>query len=182
MNFYRFSIAWSRILPDGDVSNVNENGIGYYNKLINRLIEEGIEPMVTICHYDLPEALQQFGGLTNALIVNYFKEYSKLLFQRFGDRVKKWITFNEPIDFCVDGYGSGIVAPKVNASGVGEYLCSTNLLKAHATVYHLYKKSFAEKQKGKVGITLSSRFFYSETNDTEAVDRAMQFQVKPANI
>lgn len=177
MNYYRFSIAWSRILPTGDVSKINEEGISYYNKVINRLIEEGIEPMVTMYHYDLPDALQQFGGLTNSIIVDYFEAYANVLFERFGDRVKKWITFNEPLDFCTEGYGQGIVAPKMHANGIGEYLCSVNVLKSHAAAYHLYKNDFYERQKGKIGITLSSRFFYSETNDLALIDRAMQFQV-----
>lgn len=87
MNFYRFSIGWARVLPDGDVSTVNEAGIAYYNKLIDRLLENGIEPMVTMYHYDLPQALQRFGGLTNSLFVGYFEAYADLLFNRFGDRV-----------------------------------------------------------------------------------------------
>lgn len=177
MDYYRFSIAWSRVLPNGDISNINEEGIKYYDKIIDLLIEEGIEPMVTMYHYDLPDALQQIGGLANSAIIDYFEAYANLLFERFGDRVKKWITFNEPLDFCTAGYGSGTMAPKVNAHGVGEYLCGHNVLKAHATVYHLYKNSFYGRQQGKVGITLSANFFYSETNDTVVVDRAMQFQV-----
>lgn len=92
MQYYRFSIAWSRVLPDGDISNINENGIKYYDTLISRLIEEGIQPMITMYHYDLPDALQQFGGLTNPIVIDYFEAYANLLFERFGDRVKKWIT------------------------------------------------------------------------------------------
>lgn len=178
MNHYRFSISWSRVLPDGDISSVNEAGIAYYNKLINRILENGMQPMVTMYHYDLPQELQKFGGLTNSIFIGYFESFANLLFDRFGDRVKTWITFNEPYDFCLDGYGAGAVAPMVLANGVGEYLCGSNVLKAHATVYHLYKKRYAEWFHGKVGITLSSRFFYSETNNTDDVNRAMQFNVR----
>lgn len=87
MNFYRFSIAWSRVLPNGDISSINEKGIEYYNRLINLLLENGIEPMVTMYHYDLPNELQKFGGLTNPIFVSFFEAYANLLFERFGDRV-----------------------------------------------------------------------------------------------
>lgn len=103
MDYYRFSIAWSRVLPTGDILNVNEKGIEYYNKLINKLLELNIQPMVTIYHYDLPQKLQLLGGLTNSLFVDYFEAYANLLFERFGDRVKHWITFNEPAAFCKQG-------------------------------------------------------------------------------
>lgn len=177
MNFYRFSIAWSRVLPTGDVSDINEKGIEYYNKIINKLIELNIEPMVTMYHYDLPQKLETFGGLTNGIIISYFEAYANLLFERFGDRVKYWITFNEPSDFCLDGYGADRKAPGMNFSGIGEYLCGHNVLKAHSVAYHLYRNTFYERYKGQVGITLSSRFFYSDKNDTNTIDRAMQFSV-----
>lgn len=118
MDFYRFSIAWSRVLPDGDISNVNEKGIEYYNKIIDKLIEFNIKPMVTMYHYDLPAKLQEYGGLTNPIFVSYFEAYANLLFERFGDRVKYWITFNEPYDFCLDGYARGRHAPGLNLSGI----------------------------------------------------------------
>lgn len=87
MNFYRFSIAWSRLLPTGDISSLNHAGILYYNRLINKLIDNGIEPMVTMYHYDLPQSLAHFGGLTNEVLVDYFETYADLLFNLFGDRV-----------------------------------------------------------------------------------------------
>lgn len=121
MDFYRFSIAWSRVLPDGDISNVNEKGIEYYNKIIDKLLELKIEPMVTMYHYDLPQKLQDFGGLTNSIFVSYFEAYANLLFERFGDRVKYWITFNEPSDFCLDGYSTGHHAPGMILSGTSFY-------------------------------------------------------------
>lgn len=177
MNYYRFSIAWARILPTGDVAYINQPGIDYYDKVINKCLEYGLEPMVTMYHYDLPSNLQPFGGLTNSIFISFFEAYANLLFDRFGDRVKYWITFNEPADFCTDGYGDDSDAPAMNAHGVGEYLCGHNVLKAHAITYRLYRSSYYEQYKGQIGITLSSRFFYSATNDTDDVDRAMQFSV-----
>lgn len=178
MNFYRFSIAWSRVLPDGDIANINEDGMAYYDTVINKTLEYHLEPMVTMYHYDLPEALQRFGGLTNPLIAKYFKAYANLLFQRFGDRVKYWITFNEPTVFCIEGYGEDGNAPGLNANGVGEYLCGHNVIKSHALVYHLYRNYYFQRFKGQVGITLNTRFFYSPTNNTEDVEKAMQFSVR----
>lgn len=90
-------------------------------------------------------------------------------------KVKYWITFNEPTDFCIDGYGDGIIAPLIKMRGIGEYLCVDNVLKAHATAYRLYRKEFQPHYHGKIGITLNSQFFYS--NQSGAVDRAMQFNV-----
>lgn len=177
MNYYRFSISWSRILPDGDIANINEAGVDYYHRLINKILEKGMEPMVTMYHYDLPADLQKLGGLTNAIIISYFEAYANLLFERYGDRVKYWITFNEPADFCLQGYGYSSAAPKVQSNGIGDYLCANNVIKAHATVYHLYKLRYFSDYNGRIGITLSSRFFYSVTNNTCDVDRAMQFNV-----
>lgn len=123
MDFFRFSISWSRVLPTGDITNVNEKGIEYYNKIIDKLLEYNIEPMVTIFHYDFPQELQKFGSFTNAIIIDYFTEYANLLFERFGDRVKYWITFNQPRNLCIFGFGSAMTAPGINFHGIGEYLC-----------------------------------------------------------
>lgn len=177
MNFYRFSIAWPRVLPNGDVSSVSEAGLAYYDKVINKCLEHGLQPMVTMYHFDLPQALQELGGWPNSYVVPQFEGYADLLYRRFGDRVKYWITFNEPADFCVAGYGNSVHAPGVNANGVGEYLCAHNVLKAHAVTYRLYEKKYKEKFNGKVGIAITTRFFFSETNRAEDIDRAMQFSV-----
>lgn len=177
MNFYRFSISWSRVLPTGDVTHVNEKGIDYYNRIINELVSRNIQPMVTMHHFDLPQNLQLLGGFTNSIIVEYFEDYANLLFDRFGDRVSHWITFNEPAEFCVEGYGTDHHAPGINAHGIGEYLCGHNLLKSHAAAYHLYKNKYFNRFRGEVGIALNSLYFYSDTNDTVTLDRAMQFTV-----
>lgn len=177
MNFYRFSISWARVLPDGDIANVNEAGIAYYDKLIDKILEYDIEPVATMYHYDLPHELQKFGGLANSIFISYFESYANLLFKRFGDRVKTWITFNEPTVFCLKGFGLATAPPMVAASGVGEYLCADNVIKAHAVAYHLYKRKYADEYKGKVGITLTSWYYYSDTNNTEDINRAMDFEV-----
>lgn len=178
MDFYRFSISWPRVLPTGDVSNINNKSINYYNRLIDTCLAYGIQPMVTMYHYDMPEELQKFGGLTNDIIIDYFGSYANLLFKRFGDRVKFWITFNEPSNTCLLSYGTGEFAPRVKSNGIGELLCGSNILKAHARAYRIYKDRYAARFRGKVGITLNSRYFYSATNSTSDVERAMQFYVR----
>ncbi|XP_065364707.1 myrosinase 1-like [Calliphora vicina] len=177
VHFYRFSISWSRILPNADISSKNQKGIDYYNMIINKLLENGIEPVVTMFHYDLPESLNLYGGFTNLELIKYFTNYAKLLFETYGDRVKVWITFNEPYDYCIPGYGDGNYPPMGHDHGVADYLCMDTTLKAHAEVYRLYRQNFFEKQKGKIGMTLSTRFYFSKTNNSSIIDRAMQYSL-----
>lgn len=177
VNHYRFSIAWSRIYPNGDISSKNQKGIDYYNMVIDKLIDNGIEPMVTMFHYDLPSEVQKMGGFANALLINQFVVYAIELFENFGDRVKTWITFNEPYDYCHNGYGDASYPPEIHAPGVVDYLCVDNTLKAHAAAYHTYHSRFAKVQGGRVGITLDTRFFFSKTNDEDIIDRAMQYNL-----
>lgn len=94
-NSYRFSIAWSRILPEGR-GRVNPAGIAFYNKVIDYCLTSGIEPNVTLFHYDLPNCIAQEGGWENRAVIDDFAEYAKICFEAFGDRVKLWVTINEP--------------------------------------------------------------------------------------
>ncbi|MEQ2222515.1 hypothetical protein ILYODFUR_027142, partial [Ilyodon furcidens] len=98
MNHYRFSISWPRILPSGLKSeHINEKGIKYYNDLIDLLLDNTITPVVTLYHWDLPQVLQEkYGGWQNESMVSYFNDFGDLCFERFGNRVKHWITFNNP--------------------------------------------------------------------------------------
>ncbi|XP_047313628.1 beta-glucosidase 44-like, partial [Impatiens glandulifera] len=98
LNFeaYRFSISWSRIFPNG-TGAINQEGVDYYNRLINYMVEKGITPYVNLYHYDLPQALQdKYLGLLNRQVVKDFTDYAEFCFMTFGDRVKNWLTFNEP--------------------------------------------------------------------------------------
>ncbi|XP_011081619.1 beta-glucosidase 13-like [Sesamum indicum] len=110
---YRFSISWSRILPGGRCcAGINKEGIDYYNTVINTVIKHGLEPYVTLFHFDLPQALQEeYGGFLSKQIVKDFREYVELCFWEFGDRVKHWITVNEPTTYCVNGYASCTFPP-----------------------------------------------------------------------
>lgn len=156
------------MLPDA--RRPNAAGLAYYDRLIDRLRAEGIQPMVTMYHYDLPARLHAIGGWTNAEIRKHFQVYARLLFRRFGASVRWWMTVNEPFDFCVNGYGSTEAgAPMVRGGVLGaEYLCVDNVLKAHAQIYRLYRRHFWERQRGKIGISLSSKYFYDA--DLNAAD------------
>ncbi|KAG5679623.1 hypothetical protein PVAND_009183 [Polypedilum vanderplanki] len=172
-NQYRFSISWSRVIANGTI--INKKGIEYYNNLINELILNRIEPVVTMFHWDLPQYLQNLGGFVNPLITKYFEFYANVLFENFGDRVKIWITFNEPTLYCIGEYGEGRSGSYIKAPGVGEYLCGHHLLISHANVYHLYKNKFYDKQKGEIGISLKLQYLYpkDETITKEFVERSL---------
>ena len=107
---YRFSLSWSRLLPEG-VGRINCKGVDYYNRVIDFCLELGIEPWVTLYHWDLPNALQQKGGWINRDIINWFSNYVSFCIQKFGDRVKHWMILNEPMVFAGAGYFFGIHAP-----------------------------------------------------------------------
>ncbi|XP_068626399.1 myrosinase 1-like [Battus philenor] len=173
---YRFSISWPRILPTGLSNELNEDGIRYYSSLIDALKKHDIEPMVTMYHWDLPQCLQDLGGWTNPIIAEYFTDYARILYHYFGDRVKIWFTFNEPLSFCKEGYG-GADAPAANSSGFEDYLCGHNVLRAHAKAYRLYEQEFAE-QGGSVGIVLDFAWMEPATTskeDQRAAETARQF-------
>jgi beta-glucosidase len=107
---FRFSISWTRILPDG-TGNVNQAGIDYYNQVIDYCIERGIEPWVTVYHWDLPQVLEVKGGWTNREIIEWFTVFTAICAKHFGDRVKYWMVMNEPSVFSGAGYFFGIHAP-----------------------------------------------------------------------
>lgn len=147
VNYYRFSISWARIMPSGLPNEINQKGIDYYDNLVNALLAKGIKPMVTMYHWDLPQRLQDIGGWANPRIVNIFRDYARVLFDSLGDRVTLWTTFNEPKQVCQSSYG-GQGAPSLGSSGLADYQCAHNLLKAHAKAYHLYNEEYRATQKG----------------------------------
>lgn len=107
---YRFSISWSRIMPNG-TGAINPNGIDFYNKVIDFCLELGIEPWITLYHWDLPYELEKKGGWTNRQIINWFTDYVQVCIKNFGNRVKRWIILNEPMVFAGAGYFLGVHAP-----------------------------------------------------------------------
>nr|AHZ59655.1 glycoside hydrolase family 1 [Phyllotreta striolata] len=179
VNHYRFSISWSRLLPDGLAHRVNQAGVEYYRNLIAELRKNHIEPFVTLFHWDLPQTLQDLGGFPNPEFVRWYSEYARLCFQLFGADVKYWMTFNEPKQTCTRGYGVGDYAPAIQSPGEAEYLCVKNLLLAHATAWNIYQKDFKAKYEGEVGIVIDSNWWEPENStdveDQQASETMLQF-------
>ncbi|KAK1418708.1 hypothetical protein QVD17_27854 [Tagetes erecta] len=186
VNSFRFSISWSRILPGGKVSmGKSLEGINFYNKLIDELKANDIEPFVTLFHWDLPNALEEeYMGFLSPKIVDDFVNYAEICFWEYGDRVKNWVTLNEPFRFTYYGYVKGRFAPGrggVNHEDETEtepYNVAYNLINCHAAAYKKYQDDFKEAQNGKVGITLDVNFFKpfsGDKKDVKAVEYAYDF-------
>ncbi|HEY2896564.1 MAG TPA: GH1 family beta-glucosidase [Gemmatimonadaceae bacterium] len=134
---YRFSIAWARILPEG-TGRLNPAGLAFYDRLIDALLAKNIAPMVTLYHWDLPEALDARGGWLNRDIASWFAEYADACFRAFDDRVPRWVTLNEPWVITHEGYGIGTHAPgHRNFREVP--IVTHNLLRAHGSAVQAYR-------------------------------------------
>ncbi|XP_055610855.1 myrosinase 1-like [Uranotaenia lowii] len=178
VDMYRFSIAWTRIMPSGFSHEINQAGIDYYNNLINELLKYGIEPMVTMYHWDLPQRLQEIGGWTNREIIDHYVEYARILFENYGDRVKTWTTFNEPQQTCLPSYEYDGMAPGYNFPAVPSFLCTHNLLLSHAEAVHLYRTQYQPAQKGVIGMVFDASWSYPNSDsedDQEASKTSMRF-------
>ena len=174
---YRFSISWPRILPDGTTKQINQAGLEFYNRLIDELLANGIEPWVTLYHWDLPLALDmEKDGWLNKDIATYFANYARVCYKHFGDRVKNWITINEPWVIAMLGYGQGIFAPG-RVSNSEPYLAGHHIILAHAKAVAVYRDEFAH-QGGKIGITNNCDWREPLTDsalDRTAAQRALEF-------
>ncbi|XP_057667514.1 myrosinase 1-like [Diorhabda carinulata] len=177
LSHYRFSISWSRLLPTIVSSDVNLEALTYYRGIINELEKYNITPMVTLYHWDLPQYLEDLGGWTNPVIVDYFTDYAGVVFKYFPT-VKLWITINEPKQVCVHGYGYGKKAPGLTESGISDYRCAYHVAKAHASAYRLYKEKYG-KLGGKLSMALDGAWNIAASNnkeDTDAAERRRLFE------
>lgn len=174
---YRFSIAWPRILPMG-YGKVNPEGIQFYNRLIDALLENGITPWATLYHWDLPLALQmEYDGWINPKLAYFFTEYARVCFEQFGDRLKHWITFNEAWVVAILGYGQGLFAPG-RVSDSEPYLAGHQMLRAHGQAVALYREQFQPVQNGRIGITNNCDWrepLTERPEDRAAAERALEF-------
>ncbi|XP_036453605.1 cytosolic beta-glucosidase [Colossoma macropomum] len=179
LTHYRLSLSWSRLLPDGTTNYINPKGVTYYNKVINDLIANAVMPMVTLNHFDLPQALENRGGWKSPEIADVFDSYARFCFKTFGDRVKLWITVNEPYVCAKHGYEDGLFAPGLREPGTSVYLVGHNMLRAHARAWHSYNAHFRHLQGGKVSIALNSDWAEpldpSSPEDVAATQRYMDF-------
>ncbi len=174
---YRFSIAWSRLLPLGR-GPVNKAGIDFYSRLIDLLLEKKIEPWPTLFHWDLPLTLQfEQDGLMNPAIADAFVEYADLCFHHFGDRVQHWLTFNEPYVYAMFGHGFGIMAPG-RISRQEPYLVAHHQLLAHAAIVERYREKYQPRQKGAISAAFNCDWREPLTageEDRRAAERALEF-------
>lgn len=170
MNAYRFSVAWPRILPDGR-GRVNEAGLAFYDRLVDGLLDAGIVPWVTLYHWDLPQVLEDAGGWTNRATAEAFAEYADVLSRRLGDRVKHWITLNEPWCSAFLGYQHGVHAP--GHTNLAEAVqASHTLLLGHGLAVPVLRRN---SPGAKVGITLNLTHAYPASDS--AADRAAAHRV-----
>ena len=149
LNAYRFSIAWGRVLPEG-TGRINPAGLYFYERLVDRLLSRGIQPMVTLFHWDLPAALDDRGGWLNRDIAKWFAEYADIMFRRLDDRVQYWTTLNEPWVVVDGGYLHGILAPG-HRNVFEAPLASHHLLMAHGAAVQAYRAT----GRNKIGLVVN---------------------------
>jgi beta-glucosidase len=137
LSAYRFSVSWSRVLPEG-TGRVNPKGLDFYRGLVDALLEAGIQPCATLYHWDLPAALDDRGGWQNRDVADWFAEYARVLFGALDDRVPMWMTVNEPWVVSDGGYLHGVLAPG-HRSLFEAPIVSHNLLRAHGAAVAAYR-------------------------------------------
>ncbi|KAK7211595.1 hypothetical protein V2G26_018773 [Clonostachys chloroleuca] len=169
---YRFSISWTRIKPLGGKNDpLNQEGIEYYHNLINALLDAGIEPTVTLFHYDVPQALQEryrgFAAVDPTQLIEDFVDYARTCFSTYGDRVKRWLTINEPYIFTISMVDHIKDWANADLIRVGH-----NSLLTHAYATDLYRREFQQSQKGQIGIALNNEWVEPIDDSPEAIAAA----------
>lgn len=147
LHAYRFSVAWTRIFPNG-IGEVNEKGIAFYNNLIDELLKYGIEPYLTLYHWDLPQKLFERGGWLNPDSPDWFYQYAKVIGERFGDRVKNFITINEPSNIIEGMMPGGGNAPGLAYTLRDRLTAVHNVLKAHGKAVLALRETVADVKVG----------------------------------
>jgi beta-glucosidase len=166
---YRFSISWSRVLPEGR-GRVNAKGLDFYDRLVDALLENGIEPLATLFHWDLPAALDDRGGWLNPDIAHWFADYAGVMYRKLDGRVRKWATLNEPWVVTDGGYLHGLLAPG-HRSKYEAPIATHHLLRAHGAGVQAYRA----EGKNQIGIVVNLEPKYAATQSAEdlaAVKRA----------
>jgi beta-glucosidase len=172
---YRFSVSWSRVLPEGRGA-VNEKGLAFYDRLVDGLLEAGIQPFCTLFHWDLPQGLQRAGGFVNRDIADWFADYAYLLGKRFGDRIRHWVTQNEPQCYIGFGVGSGIHAPGLRLDVCDVLAAAHNSMRAHGKAVLALR---ASTHAAKVGYVLATQLCRPATDSAQDLEaaRAATFRV-----
>ncbi|MCK4774827.1 MAG: beta-glucosidase, partial [Candidatus Krumholzibacteria bacterium] len=170
VNAYRFSIAWPRILPAGR-GTVNAAGLDFYDKLVDALVDEGIRPFITLYHWDLPQKLQDNGGWLSRDTVDAFVEYADVVTARLGDRVKHWMTHNEPWCIAHLGHDSGEHAPGIK-DPAGALRAAHHVLLSHGRACPVIRKNVPD---ARVGIVLNLTPSSPASNNPEDADASRWF-------
>ena len=169
MTVFRFSIAWSRILPNGS-GTPNQSGLDFYHRVIDACLTRGIEPWITLYHWDLPQILQDKGGWKNRDAVVWFSEYTNLLTKTYGEKVKNWMVFNEPSAFTALGYLIGYHAPGLK--GLKNYLPTVHhVCLCQAEGGRIIRKNVANANIGTTFSCSHVAVFKSEERDGNAANR-----------
>ncbi|KAE8733189.1 putative inactive beta-glucosidase 14 [Hibiscus syriacus] len=183
---YRFSISWARILPKGRFGKINEAGIEFYDNLIDALLVKGTQPFITLTHFDFPRELEdRYGSLLSPESQEDFAYFADICFKSFGDRVKYWVTFNEP-DFQVKfGYRMGTFPPSRCSRPFGNctsgdsekepFIAAHNIILPHMAAVHIYITKYQETQGGSIGIVMQCSWYEPISNsiaDKLAAERA----------
>ncbi|CAA7027831.1 unnamed protein product [Microthlaspi erraticum] len=186
---FRFSISWTRLIPNGR-GPLNPKGLTFYKNLIKELRGHGIEPHVTLYHYDLPQVLEdEYGGWIDRKIIKDFTAFADVCFREFGDDVKLWTTINEANIFAIGAYSEGILPPghcstnklvncSIGNSSTEPYIAGHNLLLAHASASKLYRLKYKSKQRGSIGFSIYAYGLSPYTNSEDdgiATERAKDF-------
>ncbi|WP_281677937.1 glycoside hydrolase family 1 protein [Eggerthia catenaformis] len=162
-NFYRFSIAWSRIIPNGD-DEVNEEGVAWYNNLINELIAAHITPMITLVHFDMPYKLvKEYNGFASRKVVDLFERYARVCMERFGDRVKHWMSFNEQnLHSCRLIYSNAEIIPEGKTLPEHLYQVAHNVMIAHCKAVKALRELVPDAKFG--GMTTITNYYPATTS------------------
>lgn len=169
VKYYRFSISWPRVLPDG-IGYINERGIQFYSDLIDELLAVGITPLITLFHWDYPHSLHLKGGWLNDDSPDWFEEYTKLIVERFSDRVSYWMTINEPQVFVGMGYGTGVFAPFYTLNHKDLCHITHNVLLSHGRAVKTIR-NFA-KSKPMIGYAPTGPCAIPSNSSTLEIERA----------
>jgi beta-glucosidase len=170
VNGYRMSVSWSRVLPEGK-GKINSRGLDFYNRLVDTLAENDITPMVTLYHWDLPQALQELGGWGNRDTADYFAEYADIIYRTLGDRVKYWNTLNEPWVSAYAGHYHGRHAPGATDFKLAVQV-SHHLMLAHAKAVEVYRG--CDHKDGKMGIALNLYPVYPASPDQKDYETVLR--------
>ncbi|KAK3713368.1 hypothetical protein LTR37_008560 [Vermiconidia calcicola] len=190
---YRFSISWSRVIPLGGRDDpVNEKGLQYYVDLVDELHANGIEPLITLFHWDLPQTLHdRYGGFLNQEeYVQDYVRFARVMFKAMGSKVKMWITYNEPWCSSILGYSIGQFAPghtsdrkksPVGDSSIEPWRVGHSILISHGAAVKVYREEFKSSDGGEIGITLNGDWVEpwdaNDPKDVEACERKLEFSI-----